>query len=130
MLARRHRVTSGSDYRRISRRGRRAGAPGLVVFAELCEDESAPTRFGFIITKRVGVAVVRNTMRRRLKAICYALLPIVPTGLSVVIRVFPDATELSYGQLETRVRSAVLKAAEAAGVRAIPEVCSCSDEEH
>lgn len=98
------------------------------MFAELTENASAPTRFGFIITKRVGVAVVRNTMRRRLKAICHELLPLVPCGLSFVIRVFPESVSMSFAELRSAVRSSVLAAAEQAGRVAIPEICSCSDD--
>ncbi|MFD2675076.1 ribonuclease P protein component [Gulosibacter bifidus] len=127
MLARHHRVTSGADYRRISRRGRRVGAPGFIVLAECSRDAASPTRFGFIITKRVGVAVVRNRMRRRLKAICFEALPLLPTGLSIVIRVFPESASIPYAQLRAEVRAALVKAAEQAGLLAIPEECSCSD---
>lgn len=97
------------------------------MFAELQADAAAPTQFGFIITKRVGVAVVRNHLRRRLKAIARELLVAVPTGAAFIIRVFPDAAELNFQQLRTRVRSAVLDAGDQLGATAIPEQCSCSD---
>ncbi|WP_192497001.1 ribonuclease P protein component [Gulosibacter chungangensis] len=127
MLAHPNRVTRGDDYRRISRRGHRVGARGLVVLAELHVDATAPTRFGFIITKRVGVAVVRNRLRRRLKAISRELLILVPTGASFIIRVFPEVADLTYAELRARVRGAVLNASEQIGVKAIPEQCSCAD---
>lgn len=132
MLARQNKVTSGADYRRISRRGRRAGASGLVVFGEANHDAASPTRFGFIITKRVGVAVVRNYTRRRLKGIAHELLTILPTGASFVIRVFPEAADFSYEQLRAEARRAVLASAEKLGLgvsdrTADPEFCSCAD---
>ncbi|MDJ1371697.1 ribonuclease P protein component [Gulosibacter molinativorax] len=127
MLAHPNRVTRGDDYRRISRRGTRVSARGLVVLAELRADATAPTRFGFIITKRVGVAVVRNRLRRRLKAISRELLVLIPTGASFIIRVFPEAADLSYDELRTRTRAATLSASERIGVTAIPEQCSCAD---
>jgi ribonuclease P protein component len=132
VLARANRVTSGADYRRISRRGRRANAAGLVAIGEANRDSATPTRFGFIITKRVGVAVVRNRTRRRLKAITHELLLLLPTGASFVIRVFPEAASLSYEQLRRETRRAVLDSAgrlgmHTSGVEADDEFCSCSD---
>ena len=69
MLARPFRVTRGSDYRLVVRRGSRCGG-AKVVTSMLTTGESRAARFGFIISKQVGTAVVRNTVRRRLKAVC------------------------------------------------------------
>lgn len=104
------------------------GSRGLVVHGLLRADAAAPTRFGFIITKRVGVAVVRNRMRRRLKAICRELLVNVPTGVDIVIRVHPEAVELDYGELRRRVRKQTLALVDRLAPTGIPEVCSCADE--
>lgn len=79
--------------------------------AALHADASTPTRFGFIITKQVGVAVVRNRTRRRLKAIAAEQLPELGTGLDVVIRVHPEGAELSYAELRDSARSAMRRAA-------------------
>ena len=51
----------------------------------LTTGESRAARFGFIISKQVGTAVVRNTVRRRLKAVCADALSRVPEGTDVVI---------------------------------------------
>jgi len=132
VLARQNKVTSGADYRRISRRGRRAAASGLIAIGEANRDAASPTRFGFIITKRVGAAVVRNHTRRRLKGIALELLTLVPTGASFVIRVFPEASSFSYEQLRAETRRAVLHAADKLGLVAADitddaEFCSCAD---
>ena len=125
MLAAQHRVTSGVDYRRISR-ATRVGGRALTVHATLRSDAASPTRFGFIITKRVGIAVSRNLMRRRLKAICAELLPALPAGIDFVIRVHPDANGLPYDQLRRQLRRQAL----AVVGKLRPEQseqCSCSD---
>jgi ribonuclease P protein component len=46
--------------------GLRASTPGFVLQARSRDDE-APARLGFTISRRVGNAVVRNRVRRRLK---------------------------------------------------------------
>ncbi|MGB4135414.1 MAG: ribonuclease P protein component, partial [Microbacterium sp.] len=88
MLAKPNRLTRGVDYRQTVRRGARCGGPRLIV-SMLATGESRPPRFGFIISKQVGTAVVRNTVRRRLKASCAQLRASVPEGTDVVIRALP-----------------------------------------
>ena len=46
--------------------GLRASTPGFVLQARSRDDE-APARLGFTVSRRVGNAVVRNRVRRRLK---------------------------------------------------------------
>lgn len=65
-------------------------------------DERAP-RFGFIISKQVGNAVVRNTVRRRLKAICAELRDSVPQGTDVVIRALPASAGADFAELHADV---------------------------
>ena len=66
------------------------------------DGESTP-RFGFIVSRQVGGAVVRNTVRRRLKAVCAESLPTVRAGSDVVIRALPSAATASFGDLRAEV---------------------------
>ena len=61
------------------------------------------TRFGFIVSKQVGTAVVRNTIRRRLKAVCLEALPHVQPGTEVVIRALPSAATAGFADLRAEV---------------------------
>lgn len=98
MLARTQRITRGIDYRTIVRRGtRRAGV--LHVVHVIDTGEPRPPRFGFIVSKAVGGAVTRNTVRRRLKAICLEATPRLRPGADIVIRAFPASAEASYTDL-------------------------------
>ena len=65
--------------------------------------ESRAARFGFIVSKQVGTAVVRNTVRRRLKAVCAEALPRVPEGTDVVIRALPASASATYDELRSDV---------------------------
>ncbi|MBO0980300.1 ribonuclease P protein component [Microbacterium sp. SD291] len=102
MLARPFRLTRGSDYRLVVRRGSRCGG-ARVVTSMLSTGESRAARFGFIISKQVGTAVVRNTVRRRLKAVCAEALARVPEGTDVVIRALPASATASYADLSADV---------------------------
>ncbi len=102
MLARPYRLTRGSDYRLVVRRGNRCGG-ARVITSMLSTGESRTARFGFIISKQVGTAVVRNTVRRRLKAVCAEALPRVPEGTDVVIRALPASAAASFAELRADV---------------------------
>ncbi|HWV49131.1 MAG TPA: ribonuclease P protein component [Microbacterium sp.] len=103
MLARPHRLTRGDDYRMVVRRGSRCGGSRVVTSVLTTADTERAARFGFIISKQVGNAVVRNTVRRRLKAVCAELLPEVPQGTDVVIRALPASAAASFADLRADV---------------------------
>lgn len=69
----------------------------------LSTGEARPPRFGFIISKQVGKAVIRNTVRRRLKAVCAGALAEVPEGTDVVIRALPASATASFAELRADV---------------------------
>lgn len=57
-------------------RARRAHAPGMVVQGRARKaGEAAGPRVGFICTKKVGNAVIRNRAKRRLREVARAVLP-------------------------------------------------------
>lgn len=102
MLARPNRLSRGVDYRQVVRRGRRCGGPRLITSVLPGVDERVP-RFGFIISKQVGTAVVRNTVRRRLKAVCAEFADSVPEGTDVVIRALPASAAADFAELRADV---------------------------
>jgi ribonuclease P protein component len=106
VLARANRLVSAGDYRNAVRRGARSSAPCAVVYRTTRNDKQVP-RFGFIVAKTVGVAVVRNRVRRRLKAVCYELLPLVPAGTDIVIRALPASAEESWATLRSEISAIV-----------------------
>lgn len=50
--------------------------PGFVLLMHPRGDGDAAMRVGFTVTKKIGNAVVRNRMKRRLRALARELLPI------------------------------------------------------
>jgi ribonuclease P protein component len=67
----------------------------------VANESAALTRYGFVIAKRVGNAVVRNRVRRRLREILRSL-PI-NEGFDVVITARPEAAEVSFADLRTEL---------------------------
>jgi ribonuclease P protein component len=107
MLARTNRLVSADDYRRLVRRGRRVNGPNTVVY--IARGSAGPSRFGFIVPKTVGVAVTRNTVRRRLKAMSRDLLPSLGEGTEIVVRALPGAAQVDWVTLRREVTESVSK---------------------
>lgn len=102
VLPRANRLTDGADYRAVVRRGARCSSPHTVAYVGPPSPAGA-TRFGFIVSKQVGSAVVRNAVRRRLKAICADAMPRVKPGSQIVIRALPAAAAADFSVLRAEV---------------------------
>ncbi|MBM3716462.1 MULTISPECIES: ribonuclease P protein component [Microbacterium] len=102
MLAKPNRLTRGSDYKATVRRGSRCAGTHTVTYVGRTGDQAA-ARFGFIVSRQVGSAVTRNTIRRRLKAVCAEALPSVRGGASIVIRALPSAATADFADLRADV---------------------------
>lgn len=67
----------------------RVGRRTLLVHARL--SDVPPTRVGFVVSKAVGNAVVRNRVRRRLRHLAREWVPLTSLPLDVVVRALPAA---------------------------------------
>ena len=112
MLARPNRLTRGAEYKAVVRRGRRCAAAHTITDVMTSGDER-PARFGFIVSKQVGSAVVRNTVRRRLKAVSLGALDDVARGSDVVIRALPSAAKADFSELRAEVERCLARRAAA-----------------
>ncbi len=68
-LPRSRRITRRADFQRVRTRGQSIRGRYLVLGYLADETLAEPFRLGLITTKRLGDAVVRNRVRRRLRAI-------------------------------------------------------------
>ena len=92
MLPAQSRMRRRDDFGLAVRRGKRVGR--RFVTAHLLVrpgEEASPPLAGFVVSRSVGSAVVRNRVRRRLRAIVRAYLPSLPGGSLLVVRAHPQA---------------------------------------
>jgi ribonuclease P protein component len=105
VLAKANRVTRAADFRRIVRTGRRRRGSLVLAYARP-GGETGPLRMGVIVAKNVGGAVVRNRVRRRIKAVGWQLAHEVQ-GMDVVVRALPPAAGAPFAEIEREVTVAV-----------------------
>ena len=108
MLAAAQRLRRSTDFAAVIRGGRRAGRGTLVVHLLLDEPAQASVaRAGFVVSKAVGNAVVRNQVRRRLRHLVRPRLAELPAGSLVVVRALPAAASASYATLGSDLEAAL-----------------------
>lgn len=114
MLPEPYRLRRRTDFSDTVRRGRRQGRRDLVVHAlerdrsEFVVSSGGP-RFGLVVSKAVGPAVIRHRVARRLRHICAALVDLLPPNTDVVLRALPGAATADSRELDKQVRSALAK---------------------
>jgi ribonuclease P protein component len=78
----------------------RFGSRLIVVHATMTDTRAGlPPRVGFVVSKAVGGAVVRNRTKRRLRALMAARLRGLPLGSDLVIRANPVAAQANSAEL-------------------------------
>ena len=87
------------------RRGRRR-RDGPITVSWVAGDPAEPPRVAYTIGRRVGNAVVRNRLRRRLRMLIRDLAPVLRPG-AYLIAAAPPAATLTYAQLEAHVHKAL-----------------------
>jgi ribonuclease P protein component len=98
VLATRNRLRTATDFSTTVRSGVRNGRRNVVLYtAAIAADE--PSRIGFIVSKSVGNAVVRNLVKRRLREAGAASLREYGTGFAIVVRALPASAAASWDQL-------------------------------
>jgi ribonuclease P protein component len=93
------RLTQASEYERVKRDGfsRRCK---LLIANVVSVKNSGPCRVGLVTSRRIGGAVVRNRVRRRLREIVRRHQHKLREGFWIVLVARPDAADASYRALE------------------------------
>jgi ribonuclease P protein component len=104
-------MTRADDFRDTIRGGSRAGSDTLVVHLRVhrSEEPHGP-RIGFIVSKTVGTAVVRNRVRRRLRHAAAPWTAELLPATQVVVRALPPAATASGVDLRAELDSCLRRA--------------------
>jgi ribonuclease P protein component len=102
------RVRDQRTFRALRRAGTRAQSGSVVVTALVdAAPETGAPRVAFAVGRRVGPAVVRNRVRRRMRAIARDLD--LPAG-AYLISADPDTVNLDFSTLQQHVAAAAAEA--------------------
>ena len=113
------RLRSSQDFQRVRRRGRRQQGQWLTLaYARRAESPSqpeaseqadgaqvraTPARIGFSVSKRVGAAVIRNRVKRRLREAIRRRLWKTQPGWDMILIARPEAADAQYAALADEV---------------------------
>ncbi len=102
-----HALRRSRDFRRVYGDGRKLRQDGLTVFVTPRDEPAAPSRLGLAVRGRLGTAVVRNKLKRRLREAFRRYSP--GSGWDVVIRV-ESTGPVDYEELSHIVSNALRQA--------------------
>ena len=93
------RLTKPTEFDQVKKNGRVERGP-LLLLSVLDNAVDGPCRAGFVTSRAVGSAVIRNRVRRRLREIVRKHQIEIAAGLWIVTVARQRAANASYGQLE------------------------------
>ena len=110
MLAQSNRIRKAREYEKVfAKKGKPFFAPEL--FIKVCPNNLAESRFGFVVGEKVSKeAVVRNRVKRRLRAIVRKHLADIRGGFDVVIVTRKPSAAAASKKLEQIVGSLLAQA--------------------
>jgi ribonuclease P protein component len=115
-----HRMRRSADFERAVRSGARAGRNTLVVHLVTRTDPGPGPAVGFVVSKGVGNAVVRNRVKRRLRALASDRLADLPRDADLVVRALAPAATVDYATLGHDLDGALRTATRRRADRASP----------
>lgn len=106
MLPRRARLRKKQEFEQVYQQGRRVSMEAFTMYG-LKRDGINPTRVGFVVGRRFGSHVVRNRVKRRLRAAVRACWNAIPQGYDMVLVARDAAATMPFEALCQQVRKAV-----------------------
>lgn len=103
------RLSRSGEFRRVYSSGRklRLGSATLFVSA----NTAGHPRLGVTVTRKVGGAVERNRLKRRVREMFRKNFAAIPGHWDIVVNVRPGAGELSHAEMEREIMGALRRLA-------------------
>lgn len=96
------------EFRRVYRIGKSAGSRTLVLI--YAPGRQPDKKIGFAVGRKIGGAVVRNRVKRRLREAVTPLLPEIAPGCRLIFIARSPILDADFGEIQTTVRRLVEKA--------------------
>jgi ribonuclease P protein component len=108
-LQREYRLKRRNDFRRIFREGQSFANRQFVVIS-LLREKAGPPRIGISVSKKVGNAVVRNRIKRRIKEVNRQWIHHIRLQTDMVIVARNSVTHLDYQQIKSSLHHLLSRA--------------------
>jgi ribonuclease P protein component len=103
-------MRNSEDFSVTVRHGVKAGRTNLVVHVLPDAARRSEPEVGFIVSRAVGSAVVRNRVKRQLRHLMRSYVDRLPAGCRVVVRARPPAGDAPATTLDTDLHEALHRA--------------------
>jgi ribonuclease P protein component len=107
-MERKHRLRQNADFQRVRKEGR-SWSHRLIILCALRNDLEY-SRFGFAVSRRVGKAVTRNRVRRRMREVVRLELWSIAQGWDLVFVARPVAAQAAYGDMASAIAEVMRRA--------------------
>lgn len=97
-----NRLRKNMEFKKVYKTGKNYWNRNLILFIR--KNGSENTRIGISITKKIGNAVVRNKLKRRIKSVNQDYINSIKLGYDVVIIPKKNAVELTFKDLESAIK--------------------------
>ena len=101
------RLTDSSEFERVYKQG--TAYRGKLFSVHAFPNELGTLRLGLSVSKKVGNAVIRNSLRRRLREIFAGFAPGSGSELDLVVSARPPARDASFEDLQKEFSRALAK---------------------
>jgi ribonuclease P protein component len=97
------RLLKHADFQSVYKNGKKRFSGNVTLFFRDRDDTSGP-RVGFTVGKVLGEAVVRNRIRRRMRAVVRERLPLLTRPLDVVLHPRKSVLTLEFARLDAEIQ--------------------------
>lgn len=108
MLKKKYRIRKRKDFRKIYKKGESVAGKYLVLYK--FQSGTNNVRFGYSISKKIGRAIIRNKLKRRLSEICRLYRNNFKEGNDIIFIARKRINEIGFKELNEEVKLLAKKA--------------------
>ena len=107
-MKRQYRITRANDFKRVRQNGKAYAHPLVVILVS--KEPGDQKRIGIIVGKTVGIAVLRNLVKRRIRSIADELIQKINRNADILIIAKPPIIAADYYQIRQVIFDGMRKA--------------------
>ena len=98
MLQKEARIRKGREYQQVYQEGKRVAGRYIIIYCK--KNQGSVNRFGIVTSKKVGHAVVRNRIKRQLRALARSITDKIQGKIDIVVVARPSIKGCTYEMIE------------------------------